>query len=241
MSSFRPDVAPEPAGFVPTSVAASATGFLARGGDPSLEADASHDQTAAIDDAPAAGSESELEPTNEWTPERIEALRQEAFEQGAASAREESRRLDLLCDALEAALAPLSASGTKMLAANREQLLALAAEIARHWVAAELRSEPHLYASVLDGAIAAMGEDEAIRLLLSPSDLETLRSLEAARLARWTDEAGLVLEEDASLAAGGYRLDGLHGNIDGRADAILERLCDALGEALEAPPPEDPE
>lgn len=234
MSSFRPDVETAPQAFVATPVAAVAAGFLADLSRPGSEAEAGSDEPSpnALEPSPQADE------ANLWTPERLEALRQEAFDQGAESAREESDRLQRLCRALEDALAPLRASGATMLAANREQLLALASEIARQWVGAELQLDPSRFAAMLDRALAAMEEGEALRLWLHPGDLETLRAAEAPRLARWAEEMKLVVEPDEALTPSGYRLEGLHGQIDGRLDVILDRLRDALGDALEAPPPE---
>jgi len=236
MSSFRPDVEPALQAFVPTPVSGVAGGFLAGISQPGTMAESDLDESPpnALESSPQADEASA------WTPERLEALRQDAYEQGAESAREESGRLEQLCRALEDALVPLRASGATMLAANREQLLALASEIARQWVGAELQLDPGRFASMLDRALSAMDEDEALRLWLHPADLATLRDAEASRLARWADEAKLELESDETLARGGYRLEGLHGQIDGRLDAILDRLRDGLGDALEAAPPEDP-
>ena len=103
---------------------------------------------------------------------------------------------------------------------------------------ATLTVHPVLFAAVLDRSIDESAAGRGARLILHPEDHETLRTREADRVARWSEEYGLGLEDDASLERGAFRVETPSRGIDAQPDSIRERLQEALLEALETGLPE---
>ena len=167
---------------------------------------------------------------------RLAALERAAFERGAEQARcEEAARLTPLCVALEGALAALEGTAARTLAANRALLLELAAEIAGRWVACELTSEADVFADVVERGLRELDDDEALVLRLAAADIDRLEGLADAPLTRWRDAHGLVCEADPRLAPGDFRIEGRRALVDGRNEAILDRLRDLLRASLVTP------
>ncbi|HPG25789.1 MAG: hypothetical protein H6748_21195 [Spirochaetaceae bacterium] len=231
MSSFRPDVGRVASEFVPGLFPVAGAGFEPAGPIGSRREGSS--------ETPAVGAPvSAAEPADEvWPPARLAALEQAAFDRGVASAREESVRVEALCQALEEALRPIRQTGTTWLGVHREALIDLALQIAEAWVGRALPDEEGLLGDAIDLALSGLAEEEALRLLLCERDLRTLEEREPARVARWREELGVRLECAPDLAPGEHRIEGLHRVFDARFDAIREGLRDALVDALEAPAP----
>ncbi len=237
MSSFRPSPDLRPRGFVPMRIPGNAADFVDLACPDSFDEESGSgegNETSVNRDA----SNGESDAASQWSPERIEELERAAFERGVESARGDAEDLVRVCGVLEEAAARLEIAALTTIRENRERLVELASRIAEKWVGAELRIDPDRFHGLLDRAIEASSAGENGRLYLNPADLETLRSNAEDRVAAWATDHALVVEPDAELDPGAFRIELGDRLVDGRPDTIRSRLCQALDEALEADLPE---
>lgn len=113
----------------------------------------------------------------------------------------------------------------------RENLVALAAGIARQIMDRELALDPTIFMETAKAAISAFPMDEPLRVRVHPEDLTLLEEAGAVavddvkgdRTVRW------VLDED--MARGGCVVEGPDRIVDGRVDEALSRIVRALTHA----------
>lgn len=107
-----------------------------------------------------------------------------------------------------------------------ENLVALAAAIARQIVGRELQESPDALRDLVRNAISSFPADQAVKVHMHPDDLELLADCEdgaspgeamaEGREARWI--------ADPDVARGGCVVDGPDRIVDGRVDKALERI-----------------
>ncbi len=161
----------------------------------------------------------------------LEALEQQARDEGRAAGMAEGRAIaqqellqrlaqfDALC---EAAARPLKAMDDQVL----RELAQLAMVVAGRVVAHELKLSPELVAHAVREASGALpAATRELRVRLHPQDLALLQSLGAVE-KYWT------LQADPALARGDCVLEGERSRLDARVETRLAALADAvLGEA----------
>jgi len=145
----------------------------------------------------------------------------------AAIARNElASALKATLDALEEVRANREAWASTL----RENLVLLAAAMARHIVDRALADDPSIFADIAKRAVASFPADEPVRIRLHPADLNKLELIESGvdhvvgqRSVRW------VPDED--MVEGGCVVEGPDKIIDGRVDEALARLVRTLSNA----------
>lgn len=183
-----------------------------------------------VGDEPAPASQAANDLPPQPTVRDLEALEQQAREEGRAAGLAEGRALaqqellqrlaqfDALC---EAAARPLQAMDEQVL----RELAQLAMVVAGRVVAHELKLSPELVAHAVReaaGALPAATRELCVRL--HPQDLALLQSLGAAE-KHWT------LQADSALARGDCVLESERSRLDARVESRLAALADAvLGE-----------
>ncbi len=222
MSSFRPD---------PTL---AKLGFRAAGGATGAK--------AARDFRPDIAGERAPEPDREsrpaCTPAQHAALEDAAFEKGRASATVDFARCEQACSVFEQAAAALDRVAARRLHENRETVLELAAEIARHWIGEELRVDPTRYAGPLERALSLCAAASRARIHLHPEVLAALETSLPEWLDRWSERLDVEIAADASLAPGAFRIESGAQAIDAGFAGFAGRLREALAAAFAAPAPE---
>jgi flagellar assembly protein FliH len=161
------------------------------------------------------------------TVRELEALEQQAREEGYAAGRAEGlaaarqqlqqnmARFDALC---EAAARPLQALDDR----TEQELARLAIVMARRVVARELQLSPDLIAKAVRQAAAALpAATRDLRVHLHPDDLALLRELGAV-------ESHWQLHADASLTRGGCQLESERSRLDATVEARLAAVVDAV-------------
>jgi flagellar assembly protein FliH len=161
------------------------------------------------------------------TVRELEALEQQAREEGYAAGRAEGlaaarqqlqqnmARFDALC---EAAARPLKALDDR----TEQELARLAIVMARRVVARELQLSPDLIAKAVRQAAAALpAATRDLRVHLHPDDLALLRELGAV-------ESHWQLHADASLTRGGCQLESERSRLDATVEARLAAVVDAV-------------
>lgn len=165
------------------------------------------------------------------TANRLEAIQQQAYEEGfelgrregiekgAAAAREKAERIEAILNLLARPLHQLDDEVVK-------EVASLALTVARHVIRRELRSDPGQVIAVVQRAAAILPvASRNIRLFVNPADAETLR---AGLTAPQGGESGWQILEDPALARGGCRIE----TENSRIDASIERQFAAIAVEL---------
>ncbi|MFO0687192.1 MAG: FliH/SctL family protein [Myxococcota bacterium] len=161
-------------------------------------------------------------------------LEEAAFEKGRASAAAEWARCEQACAVLEAAAAEMARVSVRMLHANREQMVALASEIARLWIGEELRLDPARFAGPLERALAQCAEGAEARVRLNPAVLSALETSLPERVAGWSESLAVELVSDPGLAPDAFRIESGPRTLDADLDGLVGRVREAVREAFES-------
>ncbi len=167
------------------------------------------------------------EPVVQPTVRELEALEQQARDEGYAAGHAEglaaardvlNERIARLDRILEAAARPLRSMDELV----ELELARLAMTVARQVVAHELRTSPDLVVEAVRQAVLAMPAATAkLRVRLHPDDLALLRSLHVA-------EPDWVLVADGSLERGDCMLESERSRLDSRVDTRMAAVVDAV-------------
>jgi flagellar assembly protein FliH len=176
-------------------------------------------------------------------PDALRAAREEGFaagrEAGLREGREQGDRAALhealgpALEALEEAARGLAALRRSYLREQRGLVVELALEVSARLLAREVAADADALAGVLERALAALGEEPALRVRLSPGDLARVERGLAPRLAALASGAGLAFEAAPELAPGDVRVQAARSEVDARRAELLRRVRAELDEALE--------
>ncbi|HEY0878401.1 MAG TPA: FliH/SctL family protein [Zeimonas sp.] len=207
-------------GYIPFSM-----GPLDSGAEPFDDAGHAHSQTQAAAPDYAAGRKSGL----------AEGF-QRGFEAGAAHARAQQEAAEkaagsALAQRIESLVA---AFGERMQAIEREaadEVVAFAVEIARHALRTTPALRPETIVPVVQEALASV-VDESVRmhLYLNPADAALVHDELGARLVNTNCE----IVADASIAAGGCRIETPRARVDATVETRWRRTLASLGLAERA-------
>lgn len=197
-----------------------------------------------VEEPPVQIEEVPLEEVQPLTLEELESIRQEAYNEGYATGEREgfhSTQLKVRQEAevaLAARLTSLEQVMSSLFAPIAEQdsqiergLLLLVEHIARQVIQRELRSDSRQIEQVLREALKLlpMGANNVL-LYINPQDFEQIKALRERHEESWR------IVEDASLLAGGCRVETEHSRIDAsnetRIAQALAQLFDQLHEQV---------
>lgn len=220
MSSFKPDPFYTDQAFRPVLFGTSAVAAFTPGDD------GPRGRRAAADEVEP--------PAPACTDAEHAALEAVAFEKGRASAAADWARCEQACAVLEAAATEMARVSRSMLQANREQMLALAAEIARAWIGEELRLEPARFAGPLERALAECVDGADSTLRLHPSVLAALETSLPDQLARWSESLALALVADPGVAPDAFRIESGPRTVESDLEGLVARVREAVRDAFES-------
>jgi flagellar assembly protein FliH len=219
MPSFSPErLALRPrAGFVPQPF--SAPPAAARAG------------SAPAAPAPELGQEVLRAAREEGVAAGREAGLREGREEGARAVEREA--LGPALEALEEAARGLAALRGSYLRAQRGLVVELALAVAERLLAREVALDADVLAGVIERALAALGDQPALRVLMNSGDLARVQRGLAPRLAALAAGAGLALEAAPDLVPGDVRVQAARSEVDARRAELLRRVRAELDETLE--------
>lgn len=177
--------------------------------------------------APPIEEVTAIEPVAQPTVRELEALQQQARDEGYAAGHAEG--LAVARDVVDARMAQLNAileAAARPLRSMDElvelELTRLAMTVARQVVAHELRSSPDLVVEAVRQAVLAMPTATGrMRVRLHPEDLALLRSLELT-------ETDWQLVADGSLDRGDCMLESERSRLDARVETRMAAVVDAV-------------
>lgn len=159
------------------------------------------------------------------TAEDIERIHEEArkegyaagYEEGTARGRIEAMHFHGLVEGLEKSLTTLDQEVA-------EEILAMAAELARQMVRHTITARPETITDLLREALGQMPQTHA-QIHLNPEDVEMAREYLGEHMAH----AGHRLVEDATISRGGVRIEAAGSQIDATVQTRWRRIMDNLG------------
>ncbi|MFQ6130613.1 MAG: FliH/SctL family protein [Armatimonadota bacterium] len=125
-------------------------------------------------------------------------------------------------------ISQLAAERDRLLAQTRAQVLALATEVGKRIVRAELKVNEGVIERVLDEALESLRNCQAVKIRVHPSEA---RLAQAAIRAKEGVPAGahqVELVRDATVSPGGCLVDTDAGTVDARVEAQLAALEEAI-------------
>jgi flagellar assembly protein FliH len=149
-----------------------------------------------------------------WNEDRLEACRQDGYEEGHAAgyaegaklagekaAREARAALDAISEPLNALVAGFTRMQHEYQSAAREQLTALVEQVAKQVVRAELEIRPEQFLAFVDEALAELPKPaERVEVRLNPDEYHRVLNVAPARAGQF------ALTPDAQLAPGECRI-----------------------------------
>lgn len=164
--------------------------------------------------------------------EEVDDAWRRGYAEGREAAAEEARReLASAMSVLRAAVEDVHASRSLWSSTLQDNLVVLAAGIARHIIDREVAADPGIFAEAVRRAVAAFPPDEPLRIRAHPADLDTLRRSETLPVADVIGERGVRWVPDEGMVPGGCVVEGPDRILDGRVDEALIRVVRALAHA----------
>jgi flagellar assembly protein FliH len=191
-------------------------------------------------EAPAESEEVPLDEVQPLTLEELEAIRQEAYNEGFAAGerdgfhstqikvRQEAEvalqaRLATLETLMESLMAPIAEQDTQI----ERSLVELVSHIARQVIQRELKMESSQIERVIQEALKLlpMGANH-IRIFVNPQDFEQIKALRERHEEKWK------ILEDPALLPGGCRVESEHSRIDGSVETRITQALALLFDQL---------
>ncbi len=148
-----------------------------------------------------------------------QAAREHGLQEARLIARQESETsLMGQVEALKAIAASIAEERRQILAASERELVALATAIAGRVVRGQAAVDQAIVQAVVSAALARVGAEESVRLLVNPDDLEAVRAVVGERaLADDGRQAEIVADE--SITRGGCLVRVGSGTVDARIES----------------------
>ncbi|MGE8360510.1 flagellar assembly protein FliH [Pseudomonas sp.] len=203
-----------------------------------LEAEHPAQEAAAVEEAPVESEEVAIEDVKPLTLDELEAIRQDAYNEGFATGEKDGFRAGQLKakqeadTALGGKLASLEQVMSHLLDPIAEQdqqleaaLVSLVSHMTRQVIQRELNTDSSQIRHVLREALKLlpMGADN-VRIHINPQDFEMIKALRDRHEETWR-----ILEDD-SLLPGGCRVESEHTRIDASVETRMNQAIKQLFE-----------
>lgn len=150
---------------------------------------------------------------------------QESYEKGFEEGKRQAERgLGNVFKALRDAVEELAGMREYILRESEEDLLKLAAMIARKVIHQEIATDRVILANVVSAAVSSASERDEIVIRLNPEDHRLVSAHKHLYLNGCGDERLVEIKADDTIAPGGCVVDTLMGEIDARTDAQVDEI-----------------
>ncbi len=153
---------------------------------------------------------------------------EQGFLQGKKDGREVGERsLEQAVQRLRNLAAALEEEKTVLFRQREADLLELVLLIGEKLVGHELATQPQRICKIIESGFRHLAETENVRLCVHPHDYEIIQQ---ADLSGWP--SGITLAVDGSLTPGGFRLETIHGDIDGALETRWGRVAKVIDDMI---------
>ena len=182
-------------------------------------------------------SETRRNGSRDPSPEALEAQREReleeayerGFDDGAVSGRNQAiKELQPNLQASVRVVAEMEEFKEALLGQMEENLTALALAVARHLMEREVHAEPEVVANLVRKALSHFPLDQKLRIRLHPADLSGMSREQSGGQAPVAGGREVRWVPDETIARGGCMVEGPEQIVDGRVEAALERIYQAV-------------
>lgn len=149
--------------------------------------------------------------------------------EGLAAAEE---KLETATQALASALEEVSRLRASLANSSRQDMLRLVIAVAEQIIRREVAADPKIILTIIENALQSSVRADHYRIRISPDDLEKVTQQKPLFLASISGLKNLSIEADASISAGGCRVDSDLGDVDATLETQLEAIQQVLKEAI---------
>ena len=149
--------------------------------------------------------------------------------EGLAAAEE---KLETATQALASALEEVSRLRASLANSSRQDMLRLVIAVAEQIIRREVAADPKIILTIIENALQSSVRADHYRIRISPDDLERVTQQKPLFLASISGLKNLSIEADASVSAGGCRVDSDLGDVDATLETQLEAIQQVLKEAI---------
>ncbi|MBN1957455.1 MAG: flagellar assembly protein FliH [Desulfuromonadales bacterium] len=149
--------------------------------------------------------------------------------EGLAAAEE---AFETTTQALAKALEEVSRLRESLANSSRQDMLRLVMAVAEQIIRREVAADPTVVLTIIENALQSSVRADQYRIRVSPDDLEKVTEKKPLFLASISGLKNLSIEADASVSAGGCRVDSELGAVDATIETQLEAIQQALLKAI---------
>ncbi len=115
---------------------------------------------------------------------------------------------------------------------SSNDMLRLVFAVAEQIIGREVSADPAIVATIIEKALQASVRSDQYRIAVNPADLETVNQQKPLFLASVSGLKNLSIETDATITAGGCRVDSELGDVDATIETQLDTIKEALSKAI---------
>ncbi len=161
--------------------------------------------------------------------QEVEEAYARGFREGLDSAGE---RLESATQALAAALDEISRLRETLARNSRQDMLRLVMTVAEQVIRQQAAVDSGVVLKIIENALQESVRADHYRIRVNPADLAAVTEQKPLFLASISGLKNLHIEADASISAGGCRVDSEFGDVDATLETQLDTIRQALREAL---------
>ncbi len=158
---------------------------------------------------------------------------EEAYARGLREGLENAgQRLESATKALADALDEVSRLREKLVQNSRQDMLRLVMAVAEQVIRQQAAVDSSVVMNIIDHALQSAVRSDRYRVRINPADLAAVNEQKPLFIASVSGLKNLHIEADASISAGGCRVDSELGEVDATLETQLETIRQALTEAM---------
>ncbi len=159
---------------------------------------------------------------------------EEAYARGYREALEHAgARLETATQALAGGLDEISRLRESLARNSKQDMLRLVMTVAEQVIREQAAIDSGVVIKVIENALSEAVRADHYRIFVNPEDLAAVTEQKPLFLASISGLKNIHVEADASISAGGCRVDSEFGNVDATLETQLETIRQALQEALQ--------
>ena len=142
------------------------------------------------------------------------------------------KQLATAAQALATAAEELSRLRDSQAKNSSNDMLRLVFAVAEQIIGREVSADPAIVATIIEKALQASVRSDQYRIAVNPADLDMVNQQKPLFLASVSGLKNLSIDGDATITAGGCRVDSELGDVDATIETQLDAIKEALLEAI---------
>ena len=172
---------------------------------------------------------------------KIAAIEKEAYDKGYAQGEKDGRelgakKLDKMLDKIHDLFQDILNQRSEFRRLYEAETLDLICRIAEKVVYSRVALDNEVVRDTILAAFDLAADRTEVKIRVHPGDIEFVKDLRPLFFERVSDLKSITMESDPSVGSGGCLMETAFGHVDARIESQLEKIFDAVREALNAAP-----